>query len=332
MTTSLHRALLPTALLLLGACATDDVAAPAPAERLAADAARVPLLRWAPGVGAAAAYDLAVGSDGRAWAAGDVDGLFVADEGTLRWRRVATLPADVTASSVATTPDGAVYVGSTLGVWRSDDAGATWRQTGLTDGFARQLESDEKGTLYAGLQGIGGGVVRSDDGGASWRMVIGPFAGRGGIIDWISVRRSDVLVGLYAQVPMYSRDAGETWDYLTSTFELPDWSAFANHMVETDRGTLLLTWARGIARSTDGGQRFEHVFDGPNVIFLARDDASGALYAQLFDGSVLRSTDDGVTWTPRTGPFRPRGVESFTVARDGGLLLGTGSGVWRTVP
>ena len=188
--------------------------------------------------------------------------------------------------------------------------------------------------MYAGVQGIGGGVLRSDDGGIRWTMVFGPFQGRGGIIDWLSVRKGDVLLGLYSQTPAWSRDRGESWEYIGAVWELPEWNAFANHMIETANGSLLVTWASGIARSSSEqqGLRFEQVFAGAQAQKLAQDAVSGAVYAMLDNGSVLRSMDDGVTWAPYAAAFRPRGVEAFAVAPTGGLVLGTWEGIWRTVP
>jgi photosystem II stability/assembly factor-like uncharacterized protein len=324
--------LLAATALLLGACAADDATAPVAGGVRAAVVTGAPLLRWAPAVNAPASYGFAVAPDGRLYAAADLDGVLVAERGTLSWGRAGALPADVIAASIAAAPDGAIYVGTSQGVFRSDDGGTTWTPTALAEGYIRQVVVDGRGSIYAGQQGMGGGVLRSDDSGASWRMVHGPFMGRGGIIDWMSVRKDDVLLGLYSQVPMYSRDRGESWEYLGSLFELPEWNAIANDMIETSNGALLATWVRGIARSVDGGQRFEHVYAGGSVQQLTIDAATGALFAMRDDGAVLRSTDDGITWTAFTGPFRPRGVEAFAVAPDGGLVLGTWQGIWRTVP
>ena len=326
--------LFPVAALVLGACADDAPTALAPDAVRGATTAAAPLLHWAPSVNAQGAGDFAAAPDGRLFAAGEIYGLLVADRGTLKWQRVASFPADVAPFSVAVSPDGAIYVGTDRGVWRSTDAGASWASTNLADGYVRQVATNSKGTVFAGVQGMGGGVLRSDDGGGKWAMVLGPFEGRGGLIDWMSVHKDDVLLGLYSQTPAWSRDAGDSWEYLGALWELPDWNAFANHMLETSNGTLLVTWVGGIARSTSmqQGQRFEHVFAGGSVHKLAEDAASGAMYAMMDDGSVLRSTDDGASWLPYTAGFRPRGVIAFAVAPAGGLVLGTWDGIWRTVP
>ena len=336
MRPSLHRSrttlLLPAAALLLAACNTDAPTAAPTAPRGAVANAGAALLHWAPAVGAPASYAFAIHPDGRVYAAADIDGVRVTERGTLRWTPTGALPGDGAAYDVAITPEGILYAGTAAGVVRSDDGGATWRTTGLVEGYVRHVAVDARGSVYAGVQGIGGGVLRSDDGGLRWTMVQGPFQGRGGLIDWISVRKDDVLLGLYSQVPMYSRDRGETWEYLGALFELPEWNAFANDMLETPGGALLATWVKGIARSDDGGQSFKHVFDGGSVQKLAQDPAGATLYAMLDDGSVLRSTDDGITWTAYAAGFRPRGVEAFAATDAGGLVLGTWQGIWRTVP
>src|SRR5215207_4032879 len=116
---------LAAAALLLSACTSDATTGPAPALRGAAVNAGTPLLRWAPAISVPAAFDFAVAPDGRIYAAGDVDGVFVTERGTLQWRQVAPLPADVAAASITVTPDGALYVGTTQSVLRSLDGGAT---------------------------------------------------------------------------------------------------------------------------------------------------------------------------------------------------------------
>ena len=320
--------------MLLGACAEVTPTGIAPAAPVAALASSAALLHWAPAVNAPAAGDFTAMPDGRLFAAGETYGLLVAEGGAMRWQRVASFPADVAPFSVAASPDGSIYVGTDRGVLRSTDGGATWMSGGLTEGYVRQVATEANGAVYAGVQGIGGGVLRSDDGGIRWTMVFGPFEGRGGIIDWMSVRKGDVLLGLYSQTPAWSRDRGESWEYIGALWELPEWNAFANHMIETSNGSLLATWAGGIARSSaeQQGLRFEHVYAAGQAQKLAQDAATGALYAMKDDGSVLRSTDDGLTWTPYAASFRPRGVEAFAVAPTGGLVLGTWEGIWRTVP
>lgn len=331
----------PTLLLgtaiLLGACAETaptGLAPAAPVSALAAAAPAAPLLHWAPAINAPAGGDFAAAPDGRLFAAAEMYGLLVADGGAMRWQRVASFPTDVSPFAVAVSPDGAIHVGTDRGVLHSNDGGATWHAGGLTEGYVRQLATDANGALYAGVMGMGGGVLRSDDGGTRWTMVFGPFEGRGGIIDWLSVRKGDVLLGLYSQTPAWSRDRGETWEYIGALWELPEWNAFANHMIETSSGSLLATWAGGIARSSseEQGTSFKHVYAGAQAHKLAQDAATGAIYAMRDDGSVLRSTDDGVTWAPYAAGFRPRGVVAFAAAPAGGLVLGTWEGIWRTVP
>lgn len=322
--------LLPTMLLSLAACASDAPTAARAPLAAAVDAAPVPLQHWMPMPGAAAAFDFAVTADGRLLAAGETAGLLTLAPSGPRWQPLAGWPAGTSAVSVAVAPDGAIYVGTDTGVVRSHDGGAHWVPAGLTQWMISQLEIDPHGSVYAGATGNEGGLFRSDDGGLRWTMKYGPLGRRDGIVKYLSVRKGDIVFGSYAQTPMYSRDAGDSWEPLWSLWELPEWAGHAEHVIETSQGNLLVAWFMGIARSEDGGASFKQVHAG-FASRLVHDAATGTTYALTGDRAVLRSTDDGRSWQPYAAPVQSDLPETIAIAPDGRLLLGVWNGVWQTV-
>ena len=69
-----------------------------------------------------------------------------------------------------------VFAGTNDGVWRSTDAGATFRRTGFPDAqkqvWSFMVDARDPKRLFAGASPID--IYRSDDGGASWRKLPNP--------------------------------------------------------------------------------------------------------------------------------------------------------------
>ena len=188
------------------------------------------------------------------------------------------------------------YIGATGGgVWRTDDAGMTWRN--VTDGFVREgsigavaVAPSDTAVVYVGTgsDGIrsnvstGRGVYRSTDGARTWTYVGLKDAGQ---IGAIRVHPTDASVVFVAAIGNAFKPSAE----------------------------------RGLYRSRDGGKTWERV--------LAVSDSTGAvdvefqpgnpnvLYASMWrgerkpwtiisgarEGGLYKSTDGGTTWRKLAG-------------------------------
>jgi photosystem II stability/assembly factor-like uncharacterized protein len=178
------------------------------------------------------------------------------------WNTLNSWPLN-TALSVSNT----LYVAITqngpagLGIWRSDDGGQTWLPAshGLTDlAITRLAVSPDfayDGTLYALSKR---GMFRSADRGESWVSLADRYA------------------------PLLKN--------LTVSFTS---LAVSSNFAQDD--TLLIGHSSGLWRSTDRGETWTKINDGPPATRLAYAPNGSMVLAADFEG-LHRSTDGGLTW------------------------------------
>ncbi len=222
----------------------------------------------------------------------------------LRWRLIGPFRGGwaTMAAGVPNQPN-TFYIGTAGGgVWKTVDAGRTWRSIGknLPSAIgAIAVAPSAPDTIYVGTgqvaprydAGAGRGVFKSTDGGRTWHYVglrATRYIGR----IWIDPDNANVVV-----------------------------VAAMGHLYGPNR-------QRGIYRTTDGGRTWQHVLyinDKTGVVDLAADPTNPKLlYAaawQMRDwpwldyfephggpgSGIYRSTDGGKTWTRLTGGGWPRG-------------------------
>jgi photosystem II stability/assembly factor-like uncharacterized protein len=222
----------------------------------------------------------------------------------LKWRLVGPFRGGwaTMASGVAGSPNTFYFSGAGSGVWKTTDAGRTWRSVGSTlppaiGAIAVAPSAPE--TIYVGTGqvaprydvGSGRGVFKSTDGGRTWHS-LGLAATRNIGRIWVDPRNAEVVV-----------------------------VAALGHLFGPNP-------QRGIYRSTDGGKTWSHVLainDDTGVVDLAADPTDPKLlyaaawqtrdfpwldYFEPFSGpgsGIYRSTDGGATWTRLAGKGWPKG-------------------------
>jgi len=115
-----------------------------------------------------------------------------------------------------------VFAGTSDGVWRSTDRGATFQRTGFPDAqkevWSFLVDSRDPKRVFAGASPID--VYRSDDNGATWRRLPtpaipehckGPFASRVMRLAQHPERPDEIYAALEINGVMRSTDSGETW-------------------------------------------------------------------------------------------------------------------------
>jgi hypothetical protein len=153
------------------------------------------------------------------------DDLLVAASGPGGWATDVRL-GDAAPLCLAADPErpGVVYCGTARrGVWRSDDAGATWRPCaeGAVSGMVTAIAMGPDGVVYAGTEPSA--LYRSDDGGGRWRELAGlralpsaptwsfPPRPHTSHVRQVLPRQERLTVCIEAGALVRSPDGGETW-------------------------------------------------------------------------------------------------------------------------
>jgi hypothetical protein len=219
-----------------------------------------------------------------------------------------------------------IYLGtSAQGIWKSSDCGATWMHidTGTNadtiDG-GRQwtfvIDPIDPQMLYTNTGYGAFGAWKSTNGGVDWE----PFVDDahlavlqfGGFVQYIRMDATDSQhllvtphfeceVGALDGLPMTpacmleTMDAGETWSILEGT--PPAGEGITQKMIDAD------TWFwgegfGGLWRTGNGGESWEHVYDGGYATAAIFPIAGGYVTGGVF--STLQSTD-GIAWTSIEG-------------------------------
>jgi len=213
------------------------------------------------------------------------------------------------ASMVSVPPDfQTVYAGTSAGLYKSVDGGATWRGPlpGIPTTWIGGLTIDptDKSVVYAATGGPigGGGVYRSRDGGTTWSSL--PFPDTSVPPSAVAVDPANgarLFVG--ADVVEVSNDYGNTWvepatpgvDPTTISFSPSTGSVYA--------------CASSLIRSDDHGVTWTNLnTDCYTVVALATSPETLVVGADTGSG-IRRSTDGGQSWkVSDTGlPLRPLG-------------------------
>ena len=234
------------------------------------------------------------------------------------------------------------YMGSTGGgVWRTNDAGATW--TNISDGFfdagaigAISVAESNPDVIYVGTGSAcprgnvspGIGMYKSTDAGKTWRHI---GLRNAGSIARIQIHPSNpdlVYVAVLGNLFMpskergvyRSRDGGATWELV---YAASDRTGASDITMDRKNPNVLIAgmwtverkpWTidsggleGGLVRSTDGGNTWQRLRTGlpPGRIGKVGVSISGAnpqrVYAQVEaendEGGTFRSDDGGTTWT-----------------------------------
>jgi len=261
---------------------------------------------------------------------GTLGGIFRQEAGGGKWKQLKNGLADGAEVHAITVPPSApdtVFVGSTKGLYRSNDRGGRFEKLPLPGGDADiwsvLVHPKDPRRIYAGASPIA--VYRSDDGGDHWKQTADPalpnrvhmaFACRVMRLDVDPNHPDEVYATMEANGAMRSRNAGESWEDCTADLirfcEEPKYRSRIGSQTEIEGmldghalacsaaapGTVFLANRMGLFRSGDKGEHWEDMEIGRfSPLTYGRDirtsphDAK-VLYAAL--SPAARSTDGAI--------------------------------------
>ena len=217
-----------------------------------------------------------------------------------------------------------LYLLTGAGLWRSVDAGVSWRLARADGGVRSIATSPLAGTAFLSTAA---GVFRTQDSGASWQRL-----GHGlptGPADGLAVSASDprTVYAYFNTAGLYrSLDGGASWGRQRAP--LPGGTLVAFAVSPRTPRLLYVSLSNGaLSRSLDGGVLWTGLggITGVKALAGAEPKMSGTVYAGLGTGSagavsgevsggVWRSEDAGTTWAPRNQGLS--GLSATAVAVD----------------
>jgi hypothetical protein len=213
---------------------------------------------------------------------------------------------------------GTVYAGTSNGLFKSADAGASWSRVWgtppneLPDDHALCVAISPSGRVYVALWTEG--LYWSDDGGVTWHpgntgiedanlygaiIAIDPVPPH----DTVFLRANLPYTGEPPDHVFRSDDAGLSWvpAHGTAPDDLPRTTVQG---LTFDGDTLYAAlWNDGVWKTADGGTTWQAVSAGlpDNYLLELSNSSGGEMYVAFRYEGVFRTTDGGTTWAPANG-------------------------------
>ncbi|HWZ84636.1 MAG TPA: hypothetical protein VN032_00450 [Thermoanaerobaculia bacterium] len=242
----------------------------------------------------------------------------------------------VTAFALDPSSSSTVYAATARGLYKTVDAGATWRRAGagLRNHalLALAVEPLSPSNLYATTDT--GGVFRSEDGGEHWAEAnTGITARYVGSVAVDPHRRGGVYVGAEAGRIFHSTDGAVSWTELTPPTAHVGVTVIGLDPAMPER-LYAGTNSQGIFWTVDGGVTWSRPvgrLSRGSVWNLTFDRGTGEIFAGTHDG-LFRSADHGATWTACNKGLRSWNVLSIVTdpAAPATMYAGTAAAIYKS--
>ncbi|HEY0512480.1 MAG TPA: hypothetical protein VGH73_11280 [Thermoanaerobaculia bacterium] len=178
-------------------------------------------------------------------------------------------------------------------LYRSTDAGVTWRALAGPDLRVVAIDPENSSTIYAG----GDKLLRSVDGGATWTDVSPSPPGGRAYIQSLAVAPGGVVLAGAGQELLRSADAGASWTVVATDGTDIRWIL----VNPAQRGSVYRASLSAVAVSRDAGATWTPAARPPVAgdleAFALAPSSPNTLYAMAVDSlQVFRSDDGAATW------------------------------------
>jgi photosystem II stability/assembly factor-like uncharacterized protein len=195
----------------------------------------------------------------------------------------------LTVGPILITPNNSIFVGTELGIFRSDDNGLTWKDKG-TGAEINSLACDSSGNIFLGTTHQ---IYKSSDNGETWVIsnTMGNPPPTYSQISTILVSNTNRLYACCTNGNIhFSGDRGATW---TSIGKLD-----ANSLTLLEDNKIIVGGSKGIYKTEDSGATWYLSNNGisEKLIDYMVSDLNGNMLAFVLDEGLYHSSDDGVTW------------------------------------
>ena len=274
--------------------------------------------------------DLAVTDDGSVyvgyWALrGGGGGVARSDDGGRSFTVLPGISGEaVKALALASTDPDTVIAGTLSGVFRSEDGGRSWKRisveghTELRNVNSIAIDPEAPDTIYAGTWHL---PWKTTDGGSTWRSIHSGMINDSDVMTLTLDRRSPRTVYATACSGIYrSTNAAGRWAKVQG---IPSSSrrtrAFAQH--RTDPETFFAGTTEGLWMTEDDGATWTLRTHKDLVVNALVSQPDGSLLVGTDGAGVLRSTDDGRTWSDSNIGFSERFVSRVLFSPAGGRIV-----------
>jgi photosystem II stability/assembly factor-like uncharacterized protein len=213
-----------------------------------------------------------------------------------------------------------VYVGTSTGIYKTVDGGATWNITGeFRLPLALVMDPIDPNILYAGYNaGFGLNLMKTIDGGDTWLPASDGLGNPPVFSLAINPNNTNVVyAGTAGEGAFKTTDGGINWAPID--IDSTVWSL----LVDPNDGNVVYAGSNGngVFKSTDGGASFVRIGSPPVGVVLALAGSGNQLYAGTASQGISVSKDGGVTWA-NTGISDGLGL-ALSVDSAGAVYAGT---------
>lgn len=248
------------------------------------------------------------------------------DNGENWYRSVAGMPEAAAMTVFAQSPTYLYAAGNSEGLFRSSDEGVTWAAVpiNLPSVFILKLECIGE-DIYIGCEGAG--VARSTDMGATFQFANAGYPGSANVVAFAEAG-GYLFTGL-------SGNGGSVGIYRSPTNAINWTQMFVGTIAEIAlKGSdLFITAANatgpGVFRSNDFGDTWTEPLPGYNDLNGTLSIYQGDLFTAKDGIGILKSTDDGLSWSAADTGLKPLSAFSFLPGTNG-FFVGFERGIARS--